>query len=824
MSLQFKLFLKRYPLFLPLGGILNGIYLAIYLENFLNIILILFLISASVIFLFLKKKTSYWFWQFSFTFLFLVWGSFFTQKALYQPLPKVAELWTEQAEEVPVLLVAQDYCRKSGRLHGFQARLLGYELEGAFRPLKLGLQVRVKRGPCVVKPHQVYRTIIKLSQPKRFKNPSSFDYPFYLKTQGVDLLAYVSSQDNLQPQKKAVGFLREISFSIRQKISDWLDKNLEDTPQTKGLFHALLLRNKGELPELIKEDFKECGLAHLLVISGLHLSWVFLFFYFPLYFILNFKRKWANRAWAKLIATFLTFIPLSFYILIIGETPPVLRSALMLFLGSLIWALGSRKDFFSLIFFTAFALLMIHPVYAFDLSFQLSFLSLTLLYLSGKYLYTKFGEKFCTQRSVGRKIFYTLISILFSTWALNIILLPLTAHYFHSYSAIAPLANLVILPVFIGLLMPGLFITLLLFSFNEAWGNIALGLMSELSQWVLWLVEKLSQFPGAAWQLVSLSWPHILMVSLISIACFQLHAWKRCLVLLSLAFCILGLDSIAKRFFISHSFKMTLIDVGQGESILLQLPKGKNILIDGGGPAYGDFNLGKKVLVPELLSLGVRELETVYLTHADADHYRGLIAVLESFPVKKFCSSIDIGSYPELKVLTKLINEKKISTCLLQAQQRWQINQVNFEVLWPPNNAVQLDQTLKNRPKDNFTSLVMKVCHQEFCFLFTGDIEEDVERDLLAQRASLKATVLKLAHHGSRTSSSLAFLQAVDPKFAIVSAGYKNRFKHPHPQVLQRFQKMEVSLLRTDLEGQIQITIKNKKLNYQTFSGLEAEF
>ncbi len=753
-----------------------------------------------------------------FCFLLFLWGNFYTHHQLYQPLPHIAQQWVSQSKVIHIHFEALDYCRKQGKTYRFQAKLLGYYENEKYKKLNVGIQVRVKNGTCDIKPGNIYSTLAKFYLPRRYKNPSSFDYPFYLKTQGVDLLAYVLSERFIVTEKTTAGQIAGLAHRARKKVLFLLDENFKASAQVKGLFHALFLRNKGELLEKNKQAFHHAGLAHLLVVSGLHLAWVFLFFYLPFYWVLNFSKMLSSRGWAKWVATLLALLPVYFYVLMIGPSPPVLRAAMMIFVGSLLWAWRFRKDFFSVIFFCALTLLFINPTYLFDLSFQLSFLSLSVLYLSGKYFYHFFKDRNSIRNSFYKKVLQASLSTLFTSFVINLFLLPLTARYFHTYSTIAPVANLIVIPVFLFLLMPGLFFSVILSSFHLDAGSFLFEYVSLLAEWLLTLVEWLSALPGAYFKMTSLSWPSLAALIFLVLACFYLHKLKKMMALLFVTFFFLAGQSLWQNYFSDQNqLKITMIDVGQGESMLIQLPNQKNILIDGGGPTYGDFNLGEKVLVPELMRLGVKKLDAIFLTHADADHYRGLLAVLENFEVRQFCSTVLLSSYPEIKLLSQQIEEKKIKSCHLFQGQTWQEDDVLFNILWP-NKIYQRDSNRASEiPKDNATSLVFKMCYQYFCFLLTGDIEDDVETQLVQSGFDLNAHVLKLAHHGSKTSSTENFLNAVNPQVAIVSAGYQNRFRHPHSSILKRLNVMKVPLLRTDQDGQIQIIVKDKKLSFETF-------
>jgi len=265
-------------------------------------------------------------------------------------------------------------------------------------------------------------------------------------------------------------------------------------------------------------------------------------------------------------------------------------------------------------------------------------------------------------------------------------------------------------------------------------------------------------------------------------------------------------------------FEMTALDVGQGDSIFVAFPNGRTMLVDGGGLAGSEWfsgyrsgpDIGEEVVSPYLWSRGLKRLDVVALTHADHDHIDGLLAVLQNFRVGQLWVGRDQDK-PEFKSLIAEAHALGIPVLHETAGARFNWGGTIGEVLWPQDwHAVS--------SASNADSLVMHIIDGDRKFLLTGDIEHDVESKLVAEDAPLGADVLKVPHHGSKTSSSEPFLEAVRPKLAVVSVGQYNPFGHPAPSVVERYERDGVRLLRTDRDGALTVITDGHQLSVRRFA------
>ena len=256
---------------------------------------------------------------------------------------------------------------------------------------------------------------------------------------------------------------------------------------------------------------------------------------------------------------------------------------------------------------------------------------------------------------------------------------------------------------------------------------------------------------------------------------------------------------------------VTFLNVGQGDSILIQTPGKKNILIDGGTypRQWSTFDAGKMVVVPELKKRHIKKLDLVIATHPDLDHIGGLIAVLKKYPVGLFLDSGTIATTQTYEDLLKIIEKKKIKYKIAKPGKLEIDPEIELEVLSP------IDPSFINNPNEN--SSVIRLSYGKISFLLTGDIGNIAEACYVEKYGNnLNSNILKLAHHGSNSSSSQHFLDHVQPEIAIISCGRNNPFGHPAKDILQRIENINIPIYRTDKSGAISINTDGETYTIET--------
>src|SRR3989339_610120 len=244
------------------------------------------------------------------------------------------------------------------------------------------------------------------------------------------------------------------------------------------------------------------------------------------------------------------------------------------------------------------------------------------------------------------------------------------------------------------------------------------------------------------------------------------------------------------------------LDVGQGVSIFIETPDSKKILIDGGG-MFNKQNMGKRVVLPFLRQKGINKLDLVVLTHPHDDHLRGLVSVLNDFAVDAVLDSGQIHTSQSYQKFLKAIDRKKIKYVLARAGQTMEVGKGVWMRVLNPSEPLIDESALNNN------SVVIKLTYGQVSFLLMGDAESEAEERMF-QEGNLQADLIKIGHHGSRTASSLPFLEAVNPKIAVISCGKENQFKHPHVEVLERLESLGIKCLRTDQKGTITVKTDGK--------------
>ena len=258
-----------------------------------------------------------------------------------------------------------------------------------------------------------------------------------------------------------------------------------------------------------------------------------------------------------------------------------------------------------------------------------------------------------------------------------------------------------------------------------------------------------------------------------------------------------------------HDLQIHFIDVGQGDCILIITPHQKAIMIDTGGSVNSDFNIGTRVDLPYLRHYGITKLDYLILSHADADHAQSAYTILQKIPVNHFIiANQPLNEYTKVLKLppdSRILNKAVIA----KTDMNFTLDNVQFQFLHANGNP--------SLNTGNAASNVLKLSYHNFSALFTGDLPEKQEHELIQNRSDLQSTVLKIAHHGSKTSSSREFLQAVKPDFAIISVGKYNSFNHPNPEVIQRLNELQIPIYRTDTNGAVVFSTDGYKLKIDTF-------
>ncbi len=259
--------------------------------------------------------------------------------------------------------------------------------------------------------------------------------------------------------------------------------------------------------------------------------------------------------------------------------------------------------------------------------------------------------------------------------------------------------------------------------------------------------------------------------------------------------------------FIPKNLKIYFVDVGQGDCTFIITPKNKTILIDGGGSTGSDFDVGESTLLPYILDRGYKKIDLMFISHFDQDHVGGLLTILKELKVNRVCISKQEEDSENYQEFLKVVKEKNIPVTVVKIGDRINIeNNLYFDILWPKE-----EQITENKINNN--AIVMKLVYNRFSCLFTGDIEKVAEEEIVKtykEEKILQSDILKVAHHGSKTSTTEEFLKLVNPKVCLIGVGKNNLFGHPSDEVIKRLESSNIEIYRTDINAEIEISINNK--------------
>ena len=667
----------------------------------------------------------------------------------------------------------------------------------------------------------VMKLPLKLRIPRNFQTPGSFDYAGYLARRDIYLSAFVWDAKKIKKVELADRegtWLRHRIEHVRRTVGGFFDEQL--SAKSAAILRALIIGDKSRLDPELRDSFTRVGVAHVLAISGLHIGLVATLAYGAWWWLLA-RSQYVLLMWSvpKLAALF-TLPVVLLYAGLAGGSVSTLRAVIMVavFLTALL--LDQKEEVFRSLALAALSVSLIWPGAVFDVSFQLSFVAVLAIFL-GLHRFRAWWDNRDETRAVHPSpwrrrlrrwaILYGLVSL-----SATVGTLPLVATYFHTVPLVGFAANLLVVP-FLGsaAVVLGLVATALVFLHMGA-ATLVVWCAGAVVSLGVWMVEAIAVLPFAAVHFVTptlfeLILFYTLCVSLLFFSHFQ-PPWLRRVFfscLFSLVLCD-GLYWITQRYFHTE-LRVSFLDVGQGDAAVVEFPGSHVMVIDGGGFMSQTFDSGRAIVAPFLWQKKIGQVDTLVLSHPNLDHYGGLEFLAEHFGVTSFWFNADKRSKSQRfkRLMTTLERNGVEIRPLCSGSQDQEINSVRIQILHPPCSQTGLDT--------NDASLVLRLSHGEVDILFSGDVETAGERILLSTSAQLASEILKVPHHGSRSSSTLPFLEAVSPQVAIASLGHHNRFRFPAPKVVDRYERQGVALLRTDQAGTITVLSDGKSYRVETF-------
>lgn len=663
-----------------------------------------------------------------------------------------------------------------------------------------------------------------LLEPTPARNPGGYDDQLYLARQGIHGRVSVRNEHELVKTGTDNTLYGWTIAPLQVHIWTVL-KRLFPTGEAE-LTGGLVIGFKADLPEEWKDAFQLLSITHILAASGMNVGLISA----AMFYLCKRCRI------PKRFATPIVAVIIAVYVLLAGAGPSVVRAGLMALLIIMGLSLRRKTDILTSVSLAALISVLWNPAAASDVGFMLSFVTTLGLFLLTPKLERRFP---------GPAWLRTALAV---TAAAQISSLPILIYFFNVISPLSYLANLYIMPLTF-LLVP-LGFALIILGVIHPWLAMPFAPLYRVLLWllvkpVIWIVQKTN---GWAWTIGSPpSWviwaiyAGLLLIITRRHAALAVHkitvmfrhlpkpvgyaaqsfgrqvsAWRtrlnrsrKLLLGTGLGLCLL---LVMVHAWPAHQLRVTFVDVGQGDCALIEGPRGTKILVDGGGiPSYlhSDFDVGEKIVLPFLRHRGVRTLDYVVATHADEDHVRGLLSVLKRIKVRNLVVSGYDDPAPAFQELLRAARFADIPIYREQSGTAWVLEEgLSWRFLYP--DAIHTG----TRSDTNANSVVFELDYGSRSFLFTGDIEGEVEGELIAHARHVD--VLKVAHHGSEYSTTEQFLQHVRPQYAIISAGKRNQYGHPHQATLNRLRQVGAKIYRTDQQGAITVRTDGTQLQIDT--------
>ncbi|WP_430389424.1 DNA internalization-related competence protein ComEC/Rec2 [Dyella sp. 20L07] len=627
-------------------------------------------------------------------------------------------------------------------------------------PFKLYGRVRVNwyRGAPTIAPCARWQLMLRLKRPRGLINPGGGDSERSALERGIVATAYVRDSQ-MNAQLGVTGFCID---GVRDAISRGIAARVSD-PHDVALLQAFSV---GDIRGLSQHDWEVAranGIPHLISISGFHVGVAALF------------GVWLTRLLYALMPTLALRVPrpqtqaalamsmAGIYSALAGFGLPTVRTLLMIAVVALARCMRRQPTGLQSLSLALVAVLLFDPLCVLSAGFWLSFIGVAFLMLC------------LTVRGKGIKGFLHELSA--GQMVMTLSLLPLTMWFFGESSLVGALSNLIAVPFVSFVIVPCTLVGMIMLGMCPPLAQPVFWCAAQLSHAQWWLLEQMATWPGAHWYLPAVSGWALVLATLGALWLFMPRGlplrWLAGLLFLPLLWPDRALPAYG-------GFQVWVLDVGQGLSVLLRTQQ-HALVYDAGARFPSDFDLGEAAVLPSMRALGIEKLDLLVASHADNDHAGGIPAVAAAFPAAERYA----GEAERLPI--------PMTPC--EVGQSWEWDGVALRVL----------PTAGASGSANDRSCVLLVEGRGGRILLTGDISAQIEPTVAAAIPEGGPLVLSVPHHGSRTSSSAPFIASTEPVLALISSGWRNRFRHPHPLVIQRYEGADVPWLNTATAGAVQV-------------------
>lgn len=644
--------------------------------------------------------------------------------------------------------------------------------------------------------------LLSMRRPRNFGNPGEMDYAGYLARRGIYVTAFAADDSSFELLGHSEPPLTAVIDRWREGLRRLFSETLGE--ETARVLCALIVGDAAGLPRDVQEAFQRSGVRHVLTISGLHIGMVAASGYAAARWLLARSTRLLLAGNVPKLALAMSTVPVMLYAALAGGSVPTVRAVVMalVFLGAAV--VDRRRHLLASLALAAAVLVASGPGTSQEISFQLSFAAVAGLVLALDRFwpwYRAWEERRLIRLRGGGATYWRAVALYAAVSAAAIAAtLPLTAYHFNQVSLMALVANAVVVPllgtaaVASGLLAAVAYLASPALAVPLVWvagAAVYVGVQA---------VHVLAAVPYAQLRVVTPTLLELALVYGALLAWLCLRGRRRAAALVVVA--VVGFADAAWWWVERRhpgELRVTFLSVGQGDASVVEFPGGEVMIVDAGGLGSGTFDVGERLVAPFLWSRRIATVDWLVLTHPHYDHYGGLRYLVEHFAPREIWTTGAVAPAAAYAALLSAVERNGVRERHVRSGQRLHVGGAEVQVKYPPEEVTGLSV--------NDRSLVLSVAHGGSRVLLTGDIEARAEARLLQSATGLRSAVVKVPHHGSVFSSTPAFVSAVQPGLAVVSAGFANRYGFPSGRVLGRYAAGGAQILRTDLDGAVEVRI-----------------